>query len=35
VQQLWGPGMRLIVVTYEQDPAAQHRLYREIHALCR
>ena len=27
-------GMRLIVVTYEQDPAAQHRLYGAIHALC-
>jgi hypothetical protein len=34
VRQLWGPGMRLIVVTYEQDPAAQHALYRDIHALC-
>jgi len=35
VRQLWGPGMRLIVVTYEQDPAAQHQLYRDIHALCK
>ena len=35
VRQLWGPGMRLIVVTYEQDPAAQHRLYRDIQTLCR
>jgi Uroporphyrinogen decarboxylase (URO-D) len=35
VRQLWGPGMRLIVVTYEQDPAAQHRLYRDIRALSR
>ncbi len=34
VRQLWGPGMRLMVVTYEQDPVAQHRLYRDIHALC-
>ena len=33
VQQLWGPGMWLIVVTYEQDQVAQHRLYRDIHAL--
>lgn len=33
-RELWGPGMRLIVVTYEQDPAAQHRLYRDLHALC-
>jgi hypothetical protein len=35
VRQLWGPGMRLMVVMYEQDPAAQHRLYREIHDLNR
>jgi len=35
VRQLWGPGMRLMVVTYEQDPAAQHQLYRDIHAFCR
>jgi hypothetical protein len=34
VRQLWGPGMRLMVVTYVQDPDAQHRLYRDIHALC-
>ncbi len=34
VRELWGPGMRLIVVTYEQDPTAQHRLYHDIHALC-
>lgn len=34
VEQLWGPGMRLIVTTYVQDPAAQHKLYRDIHALC-
>ena len=34
VRQLWAPGMRLIVVTYEPDPTAQHRLYRDIHALC-
>jgi len=33
VRQLWGPGMRLIVVTYVQDPDAQHKLYRDIHAL--
>lgn len=33
-KQLWGPGMRLVVVSYEQDPAAQHRLYHDIHALC-
>ncbi len=34
VRQLWGPGMRLMVVTYEQDPVAQHRLYKDIHRLC-
>jgi hypothetical protein len=33
VRELWGPGMRLVVVTYEPDPAVQHRLYRAIHAL--
>jgi hypothetical protein len=34
VGELWGPGMRLFVVTYEQDPDAQHKLYHDIHALC-
>lgn len=34
VRQLWAPGMKLIVVTYEQNPAVQHQLYRDIHALC-
>ncbi len=34
VRQLWAPGMRLIVVTYVQDPVAQHKLYRDIRALC-
>ena len=33
-RQLWAPGMRLIIATYEQDPAAQHRLYHDIHGLC-
>lgn len=33
VRELWAPGMKLIVVTYEQDPARQHKLYRDIHAL--
>ncbi len=32
-RELWAPGMRLVVVTYEKDPAAQHRLYRDLHAL--
>lgn len=34
-RQLWGPGMRLIVVTYEQDPAEQHRLYAALRDLAR
>ncbi len=34
-RRLWGPGMKLIVVTYVQDPAAQHRLYNDLHDLCR
>jgi hypothetical protein len=33
-QKLWGPGMRLIVVTYERDPAAQQQLYADVHRLC-
>jgi hypothetical protein len=34
VKRLWKPGIRLIVGTHVQDPAAQHRLYHAIHALC-
>ncbi len=34
VKRLWGPGMKLIVVTHEQDPIVQHRLYHEIQQLC-
>lgn len=34
-QQLWGPGMRLIVTTYEQNPAEQHKLYAALHDLAR
>lgn len=34
VQRLWAPGMKLIVTTYVQNPAAQHQLYHDIHALC-
>jgi len=34
VKRLWAPGMRLIVTTYVQDPAAQRQLYKDIHALC-
>ncbi|HEX9114506.1 MAG TPA: uroporphyrinogen decarboxylase family protein [Anaerolineae bacterium] len=32
-RRLWAPGMRLIVVTYVQDPDAQHRLYADLHRL--
>jgi len=32
-KQLWGPGMRLIVTTYEQDPAEQRRLYAALRNL--
>ncbi len=35
VRQLWGPGMRLVVVTYVQDPQAQHKLYHDLHDLSR
>jgi hypothetical protein len=34
-RELWGPGMRLIVTTYEQDPAEQHRLYAALRNLAR
>ena len=34
VKQLWTPGLKLIVVTYVDDPIAQKKLYRDIHALC-
>ncbi len=33
-QRLWAPGLKLIVVTYVQDPAAQQQLYHDLHALC-
>lgn len=32
-KQLWGPGMRLIVTTYEQDPAEQRALYAALRNL--
>ncbi len=32
-RRLWAPGMRLIVVTYIQDPGAQRRLYQDLHNL--
>ncbi len=33
VKRMWTPGLKLIVVTYVDDPAAQRQLYRDIHAL--
>ncbi len=34
VKRLWKPGVKLMVVTYVQDPVAQHQLYDDIHAIC-
>jgi uroporphyrinogen-III decarboxylase len=34
VKRLRKPGVKLVVVTYEQDPKAQHKVYEEIHAMC-
>ncbi|MCX6031716.1 MAG: hypothetical protein NT169_20735 [Chloroflexi bacterium] len=34
VKRLWTPGLKLIVVTYVQEPEAQRRLYEDIHRLC-
>jgi hypothetical protein len=34
VKQLWTPGLKLIVVTYVDDPIAQQKLYHDIHAIC-
>ena len=33
VKQMWTPGLKLIVVTYVDDPVAQRQLYRDLHAL--
>lgn len=33
-RRLWAPGLRLIIVTYVQDSAAQQRLYHDLHNLC-
>ncbi|MBQ2843242.1 MAG: hypothetical protein IJE69_03200, partial [Alistipes sp.] len=35
VQQLWKPGMKLIVVTYAETPEEQAEIYRKIHEICR
>ncbi|HJX70525.1 MAG TPA: hypothetical protein VJ346_01190, partial [Bacteroidales bacterium] len=34
VSRLWCPGMKLIVVTYCQDPAEQSQAYDLIHHIC-
>lgn len=34
VKRLWSPGMKLIVVTYCQDPAEQEEAYHRIHQIC-
>jgi hypothetical protein len=33
-RRLWTPGLKLIIVTYVPDPAAQRRLYHDLHTLC-
>jgi uroporphyrinogen-III decarboxylase len=33
VKRLWAPGMKLVVVTYVQDPEAQNELYEDIHSI--
>ncbi|MBN2313596.1 MAG: hypothetical protein JXM79_06675 [Sedimentisphaerales bacterium] len=35
VRRLWTPGMKLIVVTYCQDPDEQAEAYDRIHDICR
>ena len=32
-KRLWAPGLKLFIVTYVQDPAAQHKLYQDLHHL--
>ncbi len=34
VKRLWQPGLKLVIVTHVQEPAAQRQLYRDIHAYC-
>ena len=34
VKTLWRPGMKLIVVTYCQDPKEQAEIYDTIHTMC-
>ncbi|CAG0933754.1 hypothetical protein TFLX_03223 [Thermoflexales bacterium] len=33
-KRLWLPGLKLIIVTYVSEPAAQQQLYRDLHNLC-
>lgn len=35
VQRLWKPGMKLIVVTYQESPEEQEKAYDLIHSICR
>lgn len=35
VRRLWKPGMKLIIVTYCQDPVEQTEVYDRIHEICR
>ncbi len=34
VRQLWRPGLKLIVVTYCQNPEEQARAYDRVHEIC-
>ena len=34
VQQLWKPGIKLIVTTYCKNPDEQQRAYDKIHEIC-
>ena len=33
VRAMWKPGLKLLVVTYVENPEAQRQLYRDLHAL--
>ena len=33
-KRLWAPGLKLMIVTYAQDPIEQRQLYRDLHAMC-
>ena len=34
VKTLWRPGLKLIVVTYCQDPQEQAEVYDAVHEMC-